>query len=214
MPNSPAWQRFIDSTVMDYDKWHDGEPYDLSTLSEMTRAELDAAIAKVQAGEDWRDIETLAAIAAMKDQSPDAARRAMQILEDQSRTGQSASRLRAAKCLQELGQQASIADDVVAAIDSTPANGAITQVLELAKQNPTEAVKLALLRAARDKPGPFAVHAAALLYFHAGLAKEAFDWSHRPYFLRFNPENDAERADHMKAFNELCEKLKVDPKSV
>jgi len=46
------------------------------------------------------------------------------------------------------------------------------------------------------------------------MADEAFDWAHRPFFLRCNPENAAERVDHLKAFSELCEKLNVDPASV
>jgi hypothetical protein len=43
-----------------------------------------------------------------------------------------------------------------------------------------------------------------MLFYLAGIAKEPFDWDHRPFFLRFNGDNHEE---HMAAYEELCRRV-------
>ncbi len=46
-----------------------------------------------------------------------------------------------------------------------------------------------------------------MLYFLHGKSKEAFDWDHRPFFLRFNT---TDRNEIKQAFKELCNTIGVD----
>ena len=45
---------------------------------------------------------------------------------------------------------------------------------------------------------------AALALYLGGKAEEAFDWNHRPFFLRFVDEN---RSVQIDAYKELCARL-------
>ena len=61
--NSPALQRFLDSTVVGYEKWHDSEGYDLAALSELTTAERRQVEDLVfERSIEWREIEVLEAL--------------------------------------------------------------------------------------------------------------------------------------------------------
>jgi hypothetical protein len=65
---SPAYQRFKDSMVIDYGKWHDGEPYDIAALSDVTREEAEQITEELVAKSslDWRDVEALRALGTPK----------------------------------------------------------------------------------------------------------------------------------------------------
>ena len=63
----------------------------------------------------------------------------------------------------------------------------------------------ALWQAASTGPAERAVHAAALLAWLHGLAAERFDWSQRPFFLRFG---DADAAVRAQACRELRERIR------
>jgi hypothetical protein len=45
------------------------------------------------------------------------------------------------------------------------------------------------------------------MFLH-GQAREPFDWDQRPFFLRFQTEDPAERR---AAFRELCGRIGIDP---
>jgi len=52
------------------------------------------------------------------------------------------------------------------------------------------------------------IHCAALALYLGGKADAAFDWSHRPFFLRFS---DPDRGVQLDAHKELCRRLGVEP---
>ncbi len=85
--------------------------------------------------------------------------------------------------------------------------GGLSATLEEAAAFHPPGVVDALLRGTLGRPGDVAVHFAALLCFVHGKSSEAFDWNHRPFFLRFNTTDRAERE---AAFRELCETIGVD----
>jgi len=63
---SEAYQLFMDSMVMDFDKWHDGTGYDLQALEKLGVEER-ASIEKLLIGNlkqvgDWRDVNALVAL--------------------------------------------------------------------------------------------------------------------------------------------------------
>ncbi len=89
---SAAYQRFMASTELGYERWHDGVPYDLEALAELAGDERlrGRALALARAGEDWRDIEALVALG-----SPGARSTVL----EQLRQGSIAQRLAAARAL-------------------------------------------------------------------------------------------------------------------
>lgn len=196
---SDAWRRFMASTDIDYERWHDGVPYDLDALRSLEGPERDRAEAWLlaRAGDDWRDLEGLLAL------DTPAARDAVI---GQLRSGRLEQRLSAAR---RLGDDPSLAGDreaaVVEGLRSATFGAGLSDALDIAIREPTPAIRAALLRAAlRRETG---VHAAAALEYLQGLAREPFDWERRPFYLQFNDEDPSVR---LAAFRELCRELEVD----
>jgi hypothetical protein len=199
---SAAYDRFLASTSIDYDRWHDGVGYDLDALraldpDEQFRAE---HWLLARAANDWRDIEALLAIGS------DKARAAVV---DQLRTGKLEQRLWAATYL--AGDPALAADReaaVVAGLASALIYGGLGLALDLASEERTPTMIDALFRACLRDEGEAAVHAAARLAFIHGKAKEPFDWDRRQFFLQFGV---ADPAVKRTAFEQLCGECGVDP---
>jgi hypothetical protein len=194
-------QRFYASMVMDYEKWHDGIGYDLDAIEEMTEGQVREVEAKLirHQPRDWRDIEALACIdspAARKEveaalTSSDAKVRA----EAMRHAGDKADpKVRERKLIQSLQK-----DDLY---------GGLSEAIDEVEEFHPPAVIEQLFRGALNRDGEAAVHFAALLLFLHGKAKEPFDWDHRPFFLRFNTDDRAERR---AVFRGLCERVGVDP---
>lgn len=74
---------------------------------------------------------------------------------------------------------------------------------QIESTHPRLIIEAMLHRIVRD-PGVVAVHYAALLLYLNGKATSAFDWDLRPFLLRFNAGDDADRR---QAFIELCDQL-------
>ena len=177
----PEYDRFLASMKIGYEQWHDGTGYDLGALAAMTADDRSAVeamlIARLAGPADWRDIEALAALAtagaaaalkaATRHRDPLVRNRALGILAGSSpRTA------------------AELEDDLVKAVE----NGA----LDLARDHPTPRVKRALLDCARLGDRVTRVNAAAMLMYICGKADSPFDWSQRPFFLRFGTDVSAE----------------------
>lgn len=81
---SPAYDRFRASMVMDFDKWHDGLPYDIEALASVSREEAEEIAAELVAKStlDWRDVEALRALG-----TPEALVRVSAAAKAQSDTG-------------------------------------------------------------------------------------------------------------------------------
>ena len=190
-----AFDRFMASTDIGYDQWHDGEGYDLDALAELTGAERAAAEAWLlgRADRDWRDIEALVALGTA--QARDA-------VVNQLRHGTIELRLAAARRLPEdpaieEDREAAIVDGLATA---TVMNG-LTTALDLAAEHRTAPIIDALFRAALRDDRLMAVHAAALLLFLHGKATEPFDWDRRSFTLQFGAEDPKVRR---AAFEQLC----------
>jgi hypothetical protein len=200
---SSAYERFIASMDIDYDRWKEGTGYDLDALrdadpDEQFRAE---HILRTRAGEDWRDLEALLAL------GTDTGRAAVV---EQLRTGKLEQRLQAARLLDgDAGLGSDIEAAAVAGLESAVLYGGLSIALDLATTLRTPALIDALFRACLRDEGEAAVHAAARLAFIHGKATEAFDWNLRPLYLRFNAQDRAERE---VVFRELCALCGVDPK--
>jgi hypothetical protein len=97
---------------------------------------------------------------------------------------------------------------LVQALKSAEFFGGLSEAIDEAAEFHPPKVIDALLDGTLNRDGEVAVNFAALLFFLHGKSKEAFDWDHRPFFLRFNTTDPAER---LAAFQELCDSIGVDP---
>ena len=199
---SKLFERFMASTEIDYERWHEGEGYDLDALRALDPDEAFRAEhwLLARAGNDWRDLQGLLALA-----TP-AARAAVV---EQLRHGKLEQRLWAATYLEE---DASLAVDreaaVIDGLGSALFYAGLSQALDIATEERKPGMVDALFRACLRTEGEAAVHAAARLAFIHGKAKDPFDWDLRPLFLRFNTPDQVER---IAAFRDLCRLCGVDP---
>ena len=206
MSNSDAWKRFHDSMVMDFEKWHDGTGYDLEAFDELTPEEKESVLSGIRSksDRDWRDVELLE-----REGSVDSIRAIQQNLAGSSIDTHSAA-------LEALIDRGELSDELIdeklaPLLGHTAPFDALDRCLRLAEEHPGPKVKVALLRNTRRRP-EVGVHFAALLFYQAGLAKEAFDWDHRPFFLKFG--TDVPRQEQEAAFSELCRLVGVDEADV
>jgi hypothetical protein len=92
----------------------------------------------------------------------------------------------------------------VKALESAEIYGGLTQaLLQIESFHPPEVVE-ALFRGVLARSGEVAVLLAAMLMYIHGKAASSFDWDQRPFFLKFNTDDRAERAE---AFKDLCERV-------
>ena len=208
MPTSPAYDRFIKSMQVGYDQWHDGIGYDLDALAALTADERADArkLLAARAGRDWRDVEALEALQKLEAgtdarsiEATDAA------LRESLESGSIDARLRALAALRAAGKIAADEFDghLAQEIRRAQIYGGLTPALDLVERYPSDVAKRALLDRCKT-PSDVAVHCAAMLFYLAGIAREPFDWDHRPFFLRLNGDD---RAAHIAAFEELCDRV-------
>jgi hypothetical protein len=191
--HTPAHERFWKSTAIGYMEWHDGIGYDLDALREMTAEERDEVVLSLRAKPaGWREVEVYLAVA-----TPDAKSALREALGSKS----AETRLHAATSLHDLGEMTNLAGFVAAELATVTIADGMVVALRSAGRVPSDEVRRALLRGARDRP-EVAVHYAAKLCFLSGAAKSSFDLSMRPFFLRFGAENS--ESDRRAAFEELC----------
>lgn len=196
-----AVRRFEQSMIMDFDSWHDGTGYDLEAVASATPDERERITALLLARDvtDWRDVEALAALS-----TPEADQR----LERALRRGSLSLRLSILRHAPRLFTERQRTKLIVEGIErSTIGDGLTPTLFEVEEFHPPAVVK-ALLRGTLERTGEVAVNLAGMVAFVHGAAKESFDWDHRPLFLRFNTDDDEERA---AAFRDLCTLCGIDP---
>jgi hypothetical protein len=198
---SAHMRKFLNSMIIDYEKWHDGIGYDLDALKAMSQSEVQAVeqVLIDHQPRDWRDIEALAQI-----DSP-AAKKAV---ETALRSHDPKVRLEALRHVAEKVDNKERERLMIEAIETRDLYDGLSDVIdELPDFHPPGAIE-ALFRGSLKRDGEAAVHFAALLMYLHGKAAEPFDWNHRPFFLRFNTTDRGERE---AAFRELCAIVGVDP---
>lgn len=199
------------STDIDYEKWHEGEGYDLDALRALTgdeRAEAETWLLE-RVANDWRDLDGLLAL---------GSRRARAAVVDQLQRGELEQRLWAARRLTDDPAAAATdptfdADREAAVVDGLRSGllfYGLTQAFDLAVEVRTPAMIEALWRATQRAESEASVHAAARLAFMYGRAESDFDWDLRPLFLRFGTADPAERAAATAELGKLCG---VDPET-
>jgi hypothetical protein len=194
-----AYQRFQDSTVMTYERWHDGLGYDLEALTEMTGAERNSVETDlINNTTNWRDIEALAAL------NTATAKAHIRKHIDQ---GSSEVRLAAARALAGDKESDRAREDAIihALQTAEPMNG-LARALDMAAEHKSPRIVEAVLRCTLRPVPEVAVNAAGLIYYLFGKTTEPFDWDKRPFFLRFGEGG----AEQRRAFADMCTELGIE----
>ena len=198
-----AFARFMSSLHVDFDRWHDGEGFDLDALADIDEAERGDVVWELARREaTWREIDALEQI-----DIPPAVMAIKRALRDSRSID---TRLAAASALHRLGQLDEPVDAVLAREirQLSSIEDGSTRALLMAEEHPTDRVKQALLAATQSRT-ECSIHCAGVLCFLAAVASEPFDWNLRPLFLRLGP--DEPEADRAAAFAELCALVKMTP---
>ena len=147
---------------------------------------------------DWRDVQALATIDTPR--AKDAIRRA---IHSEDTDVQMAVHRYAPTFMSERER----IDSLVRVLERGTFHTGLTHAMgEVEELHPPE-IMSALMRGLMGPDGSSACHFAAMLFFLHGKSSSAFDWDHRPFFLRFNTPDMVERE---KAVRELCERLGID----
>lgn len=201
---SDAYKTFTASMTITVNEWRDGIGFDLEALKNVTdseRNELEKLLAhRLESDPDWRVVDALGAIATPA--AIEAIRRAVD-------HGDYQTRLRAAEQLEELNEPVDIEAVIIDALRNSSLYHGLSQAIDMAEWHPSLRIQETLLDLALNGDEEQRVHCAALALYLGGKADEAFDWNHRPFFLRFGEED---RQTRIEAYKELCGRLGVTPK--
>ncbi len=205
MPSSPtptpAYDRFKCSTLIDYDAWREGTPYDIAALAEVTDEERDRLTDELCAKGtlDWRDVEALRALA-----TPKALQRVGVAAEHQTDGGG----IEAFFDDVAKGWTPEIEARFIEKLELVQSmTGALDRLYEIAEAHPTPAVLAQLLRNARIHSDPTVRYSmGGFLLELTGHAdtRYTFDASIRPHLLDLN---SADYATYKSAVAWLSEKV-------
>jgi hypothetical protein len=199
--SSRAYKTFLSSMQISRSDWQDGVGYDLDALEDITKGERADAVemlsARLATTPNWREVEALGII-----DTPLARKAIRKAMEH----GDMETRLRAAEELTELGETVDLEVVIMEALRSSDLSSGLSQAIDLAEENPSPRIQETLLDLALNGNEDQRIQCAALALYAGGKAEEAFDWNHRPFFLRFGDEN---RQVQIEAYRELCQRLGV-----
>jgi HEAT repeat protein len=201
---SPAYTRFIESMRPSFDRWHDGEGYDLDALNQLTPVEHRDALRLLQE-RAHTDVHAINALAHLGTEA------ALNTLRAALSTGPWPTRLAAARRLHERRENIDLPALLTQAIPPALNDTSLaSQLIDIIGEfRPPRLVK-PLLEAIPLACGQNAVHFAALILYLRGVTEQPFDWDLRPFLLRFNTTDPAQRA---AALTELRLRIKGYPRN-
>ncbi len=196
-PIDDVVQQFAKSMAMDYEKWHDGIGYDMDLYRGATSEQKERMEELVlqSSDRDWRYVEALSII-----DTP----RARAALREAAKSRDDKVRMAVIRYAPEMMPEEERIESLVQTLRSADLYGGLSQALdEVEDFHPPQIVE-ELLRGVLAREGDAAVHFAAMLMYIHREAKEPFDWELRPWFLKFNTEDERERKS---LYEELCRRI-------
>lgn len=173
--------------LIDYNKWKEGEPYDIPALAEITAAERDTLTDEIcdKRDLDWRDVEALKALA-----TPKALKRIEHAAETQGSSGGAEALLTE---IESKGWSETSEKRLIEMLENVRSmESAEDRLLELCEQHPTPAIIAQLLRNARVQSDPTMRYSAgAFLLYLTGHADDryCFEPPNRPHLLDLNSDD-------------------------
>lgn len=197
---SAAYVRFLAS--MEPEGHADGRGYDLEALAGATAAERLRTEQTLMARGDlsWRDVQALGAIGSSA---------ALARLRHEAEVGTPHARLESAVQLHARQDFAGLDEVLEDSLGLGLRDDALlARALDAIGRFKRTRLVHPLLRVVLHGRGESAALCAAMACFLRGKAQAGFDWSMRPFFLRFNTKDKGSRR---LAFAELCGRLGEDP---
>ena len=199
---TPAYLRFKQSMIIDYDKWKEGEPYDLAALADVTCEERDLIVDEIcqRSTLDWRDVEALRILATPK---------AIGRISAAASTQTDGAGIEAfCDEIETQGWTADIERRFIEKLEAAAAmTGALDRLYDIAEAHPTDAVMRQIFRNARISSHPTVRYSmGAFLLQVAGHVESryVFDTDHRPHLLNLN---SADYASYKAAVAWLQDKI-------
>ena len=185
-----------------YEEWHDGIGYDLDALKSLGPEEKQQAEnLLVPRCSDFRGVEALDTL---------GTDRALDRIEELLSSRDFELRLNATRVLAKRRRISSekVENILLDTLPKVTIGKGLTQAMSLAEAYPSEAVRRRLLYCALKGNDDLRIHAAALAHFLHGGSTMAFDWAHRPLYLRLGSRDRMER---QAGYEELCRSVGVAP---
>ena len=181
---SPAYLRFRQSMMIDYDKWREGAPYDLASLAGITTEERELLTGEIcqRSSLDSRDVEALRALA-----TPKAINRIGKAAEKQT-DGAGIEAFRDE--VETYGWTADIERRFIQKLEAAASMaGALDRLYDIAEAHPSRAVITQIFRNARissDHTVRYSMGTLLLQLAGHVESRDVFDTDHRPHLLNLN----------------------------
>jgi hypothetical protein len=195
-----AIDRFSASRDINYEKWKEGEGYDLDALREMSAASQAGIVSSLIPPRDWRDVEALITI----DSST-----AHEALRAAASKGSIDIRLAVMERAPLYFTEEQRVDTLVTAIQTAVVFGGLTQALDMIEEFHPPAIQEAMFEALTKREGDVAYHMATSLAVIHGKISSRYDWALRPKLLEFNTSDSRAR---VRALLDFCLLLDIDNK--
>jgi len=204
---SPAYQTFLGSMKIGLNEWREGIGYDLGALENVSDLERDELVQmlgeRLKRTPDWREVEALGAI------GTPAARAILRTFVNRV---DRETRLHIEEELVRLEEPSDLEGAIIDALRHTNLGSGLSAAIDRAEWNPTPRIRETLLDLSLNGDDEEKrINCAALALYLGGKADEAFDWNHRPFFLRFG---ETDRTLRIEAYKELCDRLGVPPTAI
>jgi HPt (histidine-containing phosphotransfer) domain-containing protein len=173
--------------IIDYDKWREGEPYDIAALAEITPEERDQLTEEICANGnlDWRDVEALKAL-----NTPKALKRIAHTAKTQGASGGAEALVTE---IETKGWSKAAEKQLIAQLENMKSmESSSDRLFDLCEQHQTPAVMEQLMRNARIQSDETMRYACGefLLYLTGHIDhRYAFDKEHRPHLLDLNSDD-------------------------
>jgi hypothetical protein len=192
------WERFRRAAEITAENWRDPQ-HDWDAIQTASPAER-RSIEQLLVARGARHVIDVQALAMLS--SPEAD----QALRQAFQSGSAEIRAAVVHFAPQTIEPAALRSELLQRIAECDAYAGLSLTLEQIEGQYTPELQTAMLtRIARD-PGVAAVHFAGLLLYLHGQAESPFDWDQRPFLLRFNP---GDLADRKAALVELCRRIGV-----
>lgn len=184
---SKAYQLFLDSMILNFERWHDGIGYDLEALAQLDSRERSLVekllIQNLIDKGDWRDVQALEAL-----NTPSA----IDAVDKARFHKKTKVRNYALRIIINSRDPGNTTKELNTELEEQLIQAVMQGDYQMAESMPTMRVKKALLDSVLEVDREIRVSAAAFLLYICGQTSEPFDWNQRPFFLRFGEESGEE----------------------
>lgn len=190
------WQRFLRAARITAENWRDPQ-HDWQAIQQASPGER-LSIEQYLMARGVRHAIDVQALAMLGTPGAD------QALREAFQSGSAEIRAAVVRFAPQTIEPAAMRSELLQRVAECDAYAGLSLTLEQIEGEYTPQLQAAMLtRIARD-PGVAAVHFAGLLLYLHGQAESTFDWEQRPFLLRFNP---GDVADRRVALAELCDRI-------